>query len=83
MFYESHLSVTRTIGKLEIAIGGFGKNTVSKFLLFVNFRGSNSAEGDTYQLADMYRRGPNPLADMDRGVHIRGESKSTVTPDSA
>jgi hypothetical protein len=33
----------------------------------VNFRGSNSAEGGTYQLADMYRRGPNPLADMDRG----------------
>ena len=30
---------------------------VSKFLLFVNFRGSNSAEGGTYQLADMYRRG--------------------------
>ena len=29
----------------------------------------------------MYRRGPNPLADMDRGVHIRGESKSAVTPD--
>jgi hypothetical protein len=54
---------------------------VSKFLLFVNFRGSNSAEGGTYQLADMYRRGPNPLADMDRGVHIRGESKSAVTPD--
>jgi hypothetical protein len=39
-----------------------------------------SAEGGTYQLADMYRRGPNPLADMDRGVHIRGESKSAVTP---
>jgi hypothetical protein len=37
-------------------------------------------EGGTYQLADMYRRGPNPLADMDRGVHIRGESKSAVTP---
>jgi hypothetical protein len=54
---------------------------LSKFLLFVNFRGSNSAEGGTYQLADMYRRGPNPLADMDRGVHIRGESKSAVTPD--
>jgi hypothetical protein len=53
---------------------------VSKFLLFVNFRGSNSAEGGTYQLADMYRRGPNPLADMDRGDHIRGESKSAVTP---
>ena len=52
---------------------------VSK-LLFVNFRGSNSAEGGTYQLADMYRRGPNPLADMDRGVPIRGESKSAVTP---
>ena len=34
-----------------------------------------SAEGGTYQLADMYRRGPNPLADMDRGIHIRGESK--------
>jgi hypothetical protein len=54
---------------------------VSKLLLFVNFRGSNSAEGGTYQLADMYRRGPNTLADMDRGVHIRGESKSAVTPD--
>ena len=53
---------------------------VSKLILFVNFRGSNSAEGGTYQLADMYRRGPNPLADMDRGVHIRGESKSAVTP---
>ena len=52
---------------------------VSKLLLFVNFRGSNSAEGGTYQLADMYRRGSNPLADMDRGVHIRGESKSAVT----
>ena len=46
----------------------------------MNFRGSNSAEGGTYQLADMYRRGPNPLADMDRGVHIRAESKSAVTP---
>jgi hypothetical protein len=55
---------------------------VSKLLLFVNFRGSNSAEGDTYQLADMYRRGPNPLADMDLGVPIRGESKSAVTPDA-
>jgi hypothetical protein len=53
---------------------------VSKLILFVNFRGSNSAEGGTYQLADMYRRGPNPLADMDRGIHIRGESKSAVTP---
>ena len=53
---------------------------VSKLLLFVNFRGSNSAEGGTYQLADMYLRGPNPLADMDQGVHIRGESKSAVTP---
>jgi hypothetical protein len=53
---------------------------VSKFLLSVNFRGSNSVEGGTYQLADMYRRGPNPLADMNRGVHIRGESKSAVTP---
>jgi hypothetical protein len=42
----------------------------------------NSAEGGTYQQADMYRRGPNPLADMDRGVHIRGESKSVVTPDA-
>ena len=56
---------------------------VSKFLLFGNYRGSNSAEGGTYQLADMYRRGPNPLADMDRGVHIRGESKSAVTPGQA
>jgi hypothetical protein len=28
----------------------------------------------------MYRRGPNPLADMDRGVHIRRESKFAVTP---
>ena len=24
--------------------------------------------------------GPNPLADMDRGVQIRGGSKSAVTP---
>ena len=40
---------------------------VSKLIVFVNFRGSNSAEGGTYQLADMYRRGPNPLADMDQG----------------
>jgi hypothetical protein len=39
-------------------------------------------EGGTYQLVDMYRRGSNPLADMDpRGVHIHGESKSAVTPD--
>jgi hypothetical protein len=30
MFYESHLSVTRTIGKLEIAIGGFGKNKYTR-----------------------------------------------------
>ena len=36
--------------------------------------------GGTYQLPDIYRRGPNPLADMDRGVYIRGESKSAVTP---
>jgi hypothetical protein len=28
MFLESYLFVTRTIGKLEIAIGEFGKNTV-------------------------------------------------------
>ena len=53
---------------------------ISKFLLFVNFRGFNSAEGGTHQLADMYRWGPNPLADMNRGVHIRGESESAVTP---
>ena len=26
------------------------------------------------------RGGPNPLADMDRGVQIRGGSKSAVTP---
>jgi hypothetical protein len=45
----------------------FSLQIVSKLLLFVNFRGSNSAEGGTYQLADMYRRGPNPLADMDQG----------------
>ena len=50
---------------------------VSKLLSILG--GCNSAEGGTYQLADMYRRGPNPLADMDRGVHIRGESKSAVT----
>ena len=31
--------------------------------------GSKSAKG-----------GPNPLADMDRGVQIRGGSKSAVTP---
>ena len=28
----------------------------------------------------MDRRGPNPLADLDRGVQIRGGSKSAVTP---
>ena len=28
----------------------------------------------------MDRGGPNPLADMDRGVQIRGGSKSAVTP---
>ena len=27
----------------------------------------------------MDRRGPNPLADLDRGVQIRGGSKSAVT----
>ena len=31
-------------------------------------------------LADMDRGGPNPLADLDRGVQIRGGSKSAVTP---
>ena len=41
---------------------------VSKFLLFVNFRGSNCAEGGTYQLADMYHRGFNLLADMKSAV---------------
>ena len=39
-------------------------------------------EGGTYQLADMYRRGPNPLAGMDWGgggrVQIRGEFKCAV-----
>jgi hypothetical protein len=54
---------------------------VSKLLLFVNFRGVQFRGRGyiLYQLADMYRKGPNPLADMDRGVHIRGESKSAVT----
>ena len=28
----------------------------------------------------MDRGGPNPLADLDRGVQIRGGSKSAVTP---
>jgi hypothetical protein len=30
-------------------------------------------EGGTYRLADMYCRGPNPLADVDRGVQYVDE----------
>ena len=38
----------------------------------LNFvKGSKSAEGGPNPLADMDRGVPNPLADMDRGVHIR------------
>ena len=41
--------------------------------------GSKSAKGGPNPLADMDRGGPN-LADLDRGVQIRGGSKSAVTP---
>ena len=34
-------------------------------------KGSKSAEEGKNPLADMDPRGPNLLADMDRGVHIR------------
>ena len=40
--------------------------------VFTEFdKGSKSAERGPNPLADMDRGGPNPLADMDRGVHIR------------
>ena len=42
--------------------------------------GSKSAKRGPNPLADMDRGGPNPLADLDRGVQIRGGSKSAVTP---
>ena len=42
--------------------------------------GSKSAKGGPNPLADMDRGGPNP--DLDRGVQIRGGSKSAVTPAS-
>ena len=34
-------------------------------------KGSKSAGRGPNPLADMDRGGPNPLADLDRGVHIR------------
>ena len=42
--------------------------------------GSKSAKGGPNLLVDMDREGPNPLADLERGVQIRGGSKSAVTP---
>jgi hypothetical protein len=74
------LECARTEKRMKPSQVFYSLELLLKLFLFVNFRGSNSAEGGTYQLADMYRRCPNPLADMDRGVHIRGESKSAVTP---
>ena len=44
-------------------------------------RGSKSAKGGPNPLADM-DRGGSKSADLDRGVQIRGGSKSAVTPAS-
>ena len=62
-----------------VTLAGLAKKYPAKY---GGVRKANSAEGGTYQLADIYRRGPNPVANMDRGVDILGESKSAVTPDA-